>query len=308
MNRLSQNVVAIHEVDDIDGVQILRTSATFELSNVYIYTSRIFPFDARFTGIPSLLVGMVIGGHVRGKCLIGDTSNVLDLPSGSAFIMPPNTSFEAHVESSAEIVSVYISDRLFKNIQKEFLTVSESLLSLDYQFSISDSFLTQTILSMKEILERGGTFARIELEYFARVLAARLIAKYSSRCPAEHSSETGLSPHVLGSIVAFIDQNLTGRLTADRLSSMAGLGSAHFARLFKRSKNVTLHQYIILRRIERARTLLEETDLPVVEIAQECGFADQVHLTRFFSRIVGTSPASFRRKTRDQSSNRRFNL
>ncbi len=41
MNRLSQNVVAIHEVDDIDGVQILRTSATFELSNVYIYIKNI---------------------------------------------------------------------------------------------------------------------------------------------------------------------------------------------------------------------------------------------------------------------------
>jgi AraC family transcriptional regulator len=41
---------------------------------------------------------------------------------------------------------------------------------------------------------------------------------------------------------------------------------------------------------------LMETQMPIAEIAHECGFADQVHLTRFFGRIIGTSPASFRRR------------
>ncbi|UZD72131.1 AraC family ligand binding domain-containing protein [Brucella sp. JSBI001] len=137
---------------------------------------------------------MTIGGHVRGTCSIGASLAPLDLAPGTIFFIPPNTPFEAQVESSAEIINVYISEQLFKNIEKEFLRVSENLLSLSFRFSVSDSFLSQTMLSIKEIVERGGTFARIELEYFVRVLTARLIVKYSKRCPAEHVGESGLPP------------------------------------------------------------------------------------------------------------------
>lgn len=306
MNGIRQQVVEIHKIEREDGVRIIRTTTDFKLSNVYVCTLNILPSRTSFAEISSFFLGMVVSGRLRGKCSVGNELNVLDLLPGSVFIIPPHTAFDVQVETRAEIVSVYISDRIFKIIENEFLIASESPASLSYNFAISDSFLSQTILSMKEITERGGTFAKIEIEYFARVLAARLIAEYSSRRPAEHAGEVGLSPNVLDRIVAYIDENINDRLTAERLSAMAGLGSAHFARLFKRSTNVTLHQYIILRRIERARVLLEETDLPVVEIAQECGFADQVHLTRFFSRIVGASPASFRRKTRDQARKAKF--
>lgn len=300
MNRINHDAVAIHEINYIKGVDVLTTSAKLDSKNIYVYTSRVRPFKANFSAVPSLLVGMTIGGFVRGHCSIGASLAPLDLAPGTIFFIPPNTPFEAQVESSAEIINVYISEQLFKNIEKEFLRVSENLLSLSFRFSVSDSFLSQTMLSIKEIVERGGTFARIELEYFVRVLTARLIVKYSKRCPAEHVGESGLPPNVLHHTLAYIDQNLHRRLTTHDLSTMAGLGSAQFARLFKRSANITLHQYIILRRIERARILLEETRLPVVEIAQECGFADQVHLTRFFSRLVGTSPASFRRKAQSR--------
>lgn len=300
MNHLNHDVVATHDVNDIDGVEVLTSSARIDSQNIYVYTSRIRPFKANFSAVPSLLVGMTTGGCVRGICSIGASVTQLDLAPGTVFFIPPNTTFEAEVESSGEIINVYISEQLFKNIEKDFLRASESRFSLGYRFSVSDSFLSQTMLSIKEIVERGGTFARIELEYFVRVLTARLFAKYSKQCTAEYAGESGLPADVLEHTLAYIDQNLHRRLTANTLSTMTGLGSAQFARLFKRSTKITLHQYIILRRIERARTLLEETRLPVVEVAQECGFADQVHLTRFFSRVVGTSPASFRRKAQSR--------
>src|SRR5690606_38537684 len=106
----------------------------------------------------------------------------------------------------------------------------------------------------------------------------------------------GLPPGVVQKTIEFINKNLHDRIANEQLADFAGVGPAQFGRLFKRTMNMTSHQYIIRSRVERARTLLTETDMPIVEIAQECGFADQVHLTRFFGRIMGTSPASFRRK------------
>lgn len=74
------------------------------------------------------------------------------------------------------------------------------------------------------------------------------------------------------------------------------MGGAQFSRLFKVTMTVTLHQYIIERRVEKAKALLTETDIKIVEIAQECGFSDQVHLNKFFTRVVGITPARFRKK------------
>lgn len=308
MSSLNFSMVATHKVEDLDGIEVIKTSAALASPNAYVYTSRIWPFKARFSAVPSLLVGMAARGYVRGRFSIRNTLSQLSLAPGSVFVIPPNTTFDAEIESNAEIIQIYVSDRLFKNIEQEFLAASEGLFNLGSRFSISDQFLTQTILSIKEIVERGGTFARIELEYLTRVLTARLIAKYSNSGQEEHVGEGSLPPSILRDVIDFIDNNISRRITVNHFSAMAGLGPAQFARLFKRSTNVTLHQYIILRRIERARALLEETDLPIVEIAQECGFSDQVHLSRFFSRIVGTSPASFRRKARNRLSGQLHSL
>ena len=130
---------------------------------------------------------------------------------------------------------------------------------------------------------------------------ARVLSKYSTLTSGDLNSEVGLSLSTIQKTFDYIEQNLHRRIVIDRLANTAGVGAAQFARLFKRATNVTLHQYIIRRRVEKARDLLVETQMPIAEIAHECGFADQVHLTRFFGRIIGTSPASFRKKAQRYS-------
>lgn len=302
------NIVPTHRIDRINGLAILKTSRLLGPENVLVYTLRVSPFGAVFYGIPSFIIGMTTAGSLRGECALGNTVCQIELPPNTIFTIPPNTSFEARINTGAEVIAVYIAHRLFKQVQDEFLIAGGNQSQLGFSYSRSDTFLEQTIRYLKEIVERGGTFARIETEYLARVITARIMAKPSDQFLSETNTLVGLPDYILRDIVNYIDRNLDRRITPARLSAMAGLGPAQFTRLFKRSTNVTLHQYIILQRIERARNLLRDTDMPIIEIAQECGFADQVHLTRFFNRINGTSPASFRRRTREKLFSRPIKL
>ncbi|MNU07967.1 HTH-type transcriptional activator RhaS [compost metagenome] len=59
------------------------------------------------------------------------------------------------------------------------------------------------------------------------------------------------------------------------------------------------HRYLINLRVEKARRLLEKTSMSIAEIAYECGFAHQEHLTRLFRRQTGTTPAAYRRSKRN---------
>jgi len=75
----------------------------------------------------------------------------------------------------------------------------------------------------------------------------------------------------------------------------------HFSRMFKLSTGLSPHQYVIRQRIERAKALLTNTDLPVGVVAQEVGFASPSHFAQQFRRLVGVSPRSFRWDLSQQS-------
>jgi AraC family transcriptional regulator len=72
-----------------------------------------------------------------------------------------------------------------------------------------------------------------------------------------------------------------------------------FARLFKEATGLPPHQYVIARRVERARQLLQgSADLSLAEVAAHAGFSDQSQFARHFKRLVGVTPGQFRTSAR----------
>jgi AraC family transcriptional regulator len=70
----------------------------------------------------------------------------------------------------------------------------------------------------------------------------------------------------------------------------------YLARAFKTAVGQSPHQYVLRRRLERAKELLRNTDRPIVDVALSAGFSSQSHLSNWFLRDVGVSPAAYRRQ------------
>lgn len=92
----------------------------------------------------------------------------------------------------------------------------------------------------------------------------------------------------------FIDAHLGERLTLTTLADELRLSPSHFAHVFKRLVGVAPHKYVMRRRLERARLLLVHTDLPIVVIAVELGYANQSHFSEQFHREIGVTPLTYR--------------
>jgi AraC family transcriptional regulator len=92
----------------------------------------------------------------------------------------------------------------------------------------------------------------------------------------------------------FIDAHLGERLTLVKIADEAKLSSYHFAHVFKRLLGIAPHQYVVHRRLERAKEFLLWTDLPIVEIAAKLGFASQSHFSEAFHRETGVTPLTYR--------------
>jgi AraC-like DNA-binding protein len=77
---------------------------------------------------------------------------------------------------------------------------------------------------------------------------------------------------------------LARAITLDDLAGEVGMSRFHFARRFRSAAGTTPHEFLLQQRVKRARTMLERTNTPLPEIARECGFAEQPHLTREFKK------------------------
>ncbi|HWT20327.1 MAG TPA: helix-turn-helix transcriptional regulator, partial [Variovorax sp.] len=78
----------------------------------------------------------------------------------------------------------------------------------------------------------------------------------------------------------------------ERLAEVSGVSEAHFARSFKQAFGTPPHRYLLTRRIERAMTLLRDTDRPITDIAFDTGWASLGTFGRTFRDITGSSPSA----------------
>src|SRR5258707_743433 len=94
-------------------------------------------------------------------------------------------------------------------------------------------------------------------------------------------------------------ENLGGSPTLEQMAAVAHLSPYHFARQFKAATGLPPHQYVIARRVERARELLHRNSaVSLAEIAACAGFSDQSQFARHFKRLVGVTPGQFRKSAR----------
>lgn len=105
----------------------------------------------------------------------------------------------------------------------------------------------------------------------------------------------GLAGWQIRLIRKHVETKLGSTISIATLSQIARLSSGHFCRAFKISIGATPHTYVLRKRIDRAQHLMLTTTISLSEIALECGFTDQAHLTRLFKRFVGETPLAWRR-------------
>ncbi|HZE68659.1 MAG TPA: AraC family transcriptional regulator [Pyrinomonadaceae bacterium] len=96
----------------------------------------------------------------------------------------------------------------------------------------------------------------------------------------------------------FIDHCYDHPLNLEQISSKACFSRYHFLRLFRQAFNKTPHQYLIERRIEKAKELLGSEDIRVTDVCFEVGFQSLGSFSSLFHRYVGHAPITYREKMR----------
>jgi AraC-like DNA-binding protein len=108
-----------------------------------------------------------------------------------------------------------------------------------------------------------------------------------------------LSPLQERRVISRLLDDVARDTSLDELAQLCGMSRSHFIRAFRQVTGLPPHRWLTTQRVKRAKSLLRGTKMPITEIALTCGFADQSHLTRVFSKVFGISPGAWRRQWKD---------
>jgi len=160
--------------------------------------------------------------------------------------------------------------------------------------AVSDPHVVDLARRLHAQARTGMRWGSLYVEALSLTLASYVYGRYTSQ--TERRAQRKSLPLAQSQrLVEFVEDNLGENLSLAGLALMAGYSPDHFARLFKATVGLSPHQYILERRIDRAKTLLRERNHSMVDVAILCGFASQAHLNVAFKARTGVTPGAYRK-------------
>jgi AraC family transcriptional regulator len=220
-------------------------------------------------------------------------------PAGAISLMPAGSPAWVRSSGCNDELHVFLEPGLVARVAAEAFELDPARLTIP---PLDGLYLPQLRAAMlpvnDELMADAVGGGRLAAESLANVLAVHLIRNASGPRPLAVRSDGSLPPGKLRAVVEYIEEHLDGSPTLEQMAATAHLSVYHFARQFKAATGLPPHQYVILRRVEWAKRLLQEGDLSLAEVAAGTGFTDQSKLSHTFKRVVGVSPRQFRRSAR----------
>jgi AraC family transcriptional regulator len=155
--------------------------------------------------------------------------------------------------------------------------------------------LREAMAAVDAELTADGLGGPLAAESLANLLAVHLLRHILSPRPLARWRYGTLPRARLRAVVEYVEEHLDAGPTLEQMAAVARLSPNHFASQSKRATGLPPHQYVILRRVERAKQLLRTApDLSLAEVAAHVGFSDQSQFSRHFKRLFGVTPGQFR--------------
>lgn len=284
------------------GVNVTKTSENLNWSGVYMSVQSVGPFKTSVKPIPSILIAVINSGFSQCRISMQGVIHKLNGAAGSIIVIPDDSEIEIDLRTTVNTTHFYITREKFDEIASKFDVGNPGEIVLVPRLLVFDPVLEQLCLTVRSVLDDEPTGSALYVEQITRALVVHLLRRHStiSENASLSSSNERLGKRLLAQSREYIDARLGDRFSAADVAAYVGMSADHFTRIFKQCTGMTPHQFVIRCRVDRATRLLSETNKPIVQISYECGFADQVHLTRVFGRIVGTTPAAFRKQKKGQ--------
>jgi len=215
--------------------------------------------------------------------------------AGEVVIVPPESDYSANFSTTGEIEYVVLTDARFKD------ALAAQHQDLDGLSGQGEAFFNSPVISslqsaMLHSVSAPATFDPHHADNFVNAMVSEVHRKWAPDQKAPDNSQVGqLSLADMKRIDDYIEAHIGGAITNSHLSSLLDLPEAQFIKTFKTAVGHTPYQYVLAKRVELARHLLQTTSQSIASIAYSTGFSSQSHMTDVLRSRVGATPGLIRK-------------
>jgi AraC family transcriptional regulator len=245
--------------------------------------------------MPDHRVTIHAGPPARGACL--RQRHVYT--RGDINILPAGLPSAWHDDDPATSLVVCLPPALLRRAAED-IGIDPARAGLETRHQLRDPQIEHVAWALDAEQRAGSPNGRLYADSLGLAFAIHLLGRYA----APLALRDGLSARQQRRVTDYVEAYLDQPLTLLRLARVAEVSASHLKTLFKRSMGLPVHEYVIQRRVERARTLLLRGELPASQVALEAGFAHQSHMARCMRRVLGVTPSALSGGVRTRTSRR----
>jgi AraC-like DNA-binding protein len=226
------------------------------------------------------------GGRSQGLCTLG---------AGETTIRDLQRDPRAMTDGPLHSVIWLVSRSSLNALADEANVPYVDELQADPRKGVADETVRHLSGSILPALKSPEQVSRLFTDHVALAFATHIAQTYGGMQTEPRLAKGGLAPWQERRAKDMLAADLAGAAPLAEIAAACGLSPGHFARAFRVSTGLAPHSWLLRARVDHAMTLLRQRDPSLSEIALACGFADQSHLSRVFTRQIGMSPRSWRR-------------
>ncbi|MFJ8357477.1 helix-turn-helix domain-containing protein [Streptomyces sp. NPDC093984] len=271
------------------GVRPQRSSAGLGWDHLYVSCQEEQPYRARFEPAPTHLLILHLSGPVTVHRGQGPKARSRTVPRGGLFVQPADRTLSVELGGRLHTVHAYLSDEALREAN------DGRPVELSEELGTTDPLAEQLVLALAGMTRDWQPSARTYVDHLTGMLAAQLVRRHGTAPAEPPPGPSGLSDRQLAAVRELMEERLAEPLPIAELASAASLSPSQFTRQFRASTGQTPHQHLLGLRLDQACRLLRTGSAPIGQVAVECGFSHQEHLTRVMRARMGTTPAAVRR-------------
>jgi AraC family transcriptional regulator len=216
-------------------------------------------------------------------------------PAGSILVVPAGCPSRWRWSGPNDALHIFLEPGLVARVAAETFDLDPARLTVPPLDGLDLPHLRAAMGPVDAELTAGGAGGRLAAESLANVLAVHLIRHVLAPRRPPRRRDGALPRRALHAVVEYIREHLDAGPTLEQMAAVARLSPYHFARQFKAATGLPPHQYVIARRVERAKQLLHGgDDFSLAQVAARAGFSDQSQFSHHFKQHVGVTPGQFR--------------